>query len=79
MAKPKSMYKSVSQLIEGEPNLRQIALIPAPGADEIMYYDIGNKEFQLAGLGSGLSISGGNLVVSGSGGGSAAFGFFMGT
>lgn len=65
MAKPKPRYVDTRTLIDGSPNLAQIAAIETPSADQLLVYNGNTKEFEVADLGTGLSLSGGSVVAEG--------------
>ncbi len=58
-AKPK--YSSIISLVDGVPNLREIAELDAPGTDRILFYDTVAEGWDYLEIGTNLTIESSTL------------------
>lgn len=61
----KTKYRSVSQLIDGSPTLQELASLPPPVADRILFYDVAEGVWDYLEIGTGLTVASKTLDASG--------------
>jgi len=57
MAKPRPKYLATTTLIDGTPNLEEIAALGVPGGDRILFYDTADEMWDYLAIGTDLTIN----------------------